>query len=214
LSGGLATQNEQDLAAMRLFLEGRNYQAGGRKIELVVEDDQSSPQVGLNKTRKLVESDNVDMVIGPQNSGIAIAMIEYLKQAGIVHLISAAGARVLTREKRHPLLFRSSCSTFQMSLAMSDWYFKNVGKDAIVIVSDFAGGRDTALEFKGAFSALGGRVANEIFAPLGTKDFAPYFAELRGAKAAGVFAFFPGADAVRFVQQYEQFGLKSLPLTG
>jgi branched-chain amino acid transport system substrate-binding protein len=214
MSGGLATQNEQDVAGMKLFLEQHNYQAGGRKIELIIEDDQGNPQVGLNKTRKLVESDNVDMVIGPQNSGIAIAMIDYLKQSGKIHLISAAGARVLTREKRHPLLFRSSCSTYQMSLAMADWFFKNLGKEAILVMSDFTGGRDTATEFKAAFAALGGKVVNEIYAPLGTKDFAPYFADLRGAKVPGVFSFFPGADAVRFVQQYEQFGLKSLPLTG
>jgi branched-chain amino acid transport system substrate-binding protein len=214
LSGGLATQNEQDIAGMKLFFEQRDYQAGGRKIALIIEDDQGNPQVGRNKARKLVESDEVDMVVGPQNSGVAIAMIDYLKQAGTLHLISAAGSRVLTREKRHPLLFRSSCSTFQMGLAMADWFAKNLGKEAITIASDFAGGRDSGGEFKLAFAQHGGKVVNEIWPPLGNKDFAPYFAELRGAKVAGVFAFFPGADAVRFVQQYDQFGLKDLPLTG
>lgn len=213
LSGGLATQNEQNIAGMKMLLEQHNYSAGGRKIELIIEDDQGNPQAGRNKARKLVESDNVDMVIGPQHSGVAIAMIDYLKQAGVIHLVSAAGSRVLTREKRHPLLFRSSCSTFQMGLAMADWNAKNIGKEVVAITADFAGGRDTVAEYKIAYAQHGGKVVKEIYPPLGTKDFAPYFTELRAANAPGVFAFFPGADGVRFVQQYEQFGLKNLPLT-
>ncbi len=52
------------LAALELYLEEIKYQVAGRKIELIVEDDEANPAVGLTKSRKLVEKDEVHLMTG------------------------------------------------------------------------------------------------------------------------------------------------------
>jgi branched-chain amino acid transport system substrate-binding protein len=215
LTGGLAAQCEQNIAATKMFFEKRNWEVAGRKIELVIEDDQANPQTGRNKARKMIESDAVDMLTGPQNSAVAQGIVDYLKQANALFIISGAGQRNLTREKRYPLLFRVSCSTYQTTLPMGDYLIKNYGKRIVGAFPDYSGGRDAMDELKLVLHTAGAEVIKEIFPPLGNKDFGPYFNDIKAAKPDAVFVFFPGADGVRFVQQWDQFGLKGqIPLTG
>jgi branched-chain amino acid transport system substrate-binding protein len=58
---------------------------------------------------------------------------------------------------------------------------------------------------------MGGEVVDEVWPPLGTTDFAPYLAKIaqHAGKVDRVWAFFAGSDAIRFVNQYDEYGLKS-----
>jgi branched-chain amino acid transport system substrate-binding protein len=70
-------------------------------------------------------------------------------------------------------------------------------------------------QFKGPYLAKGGKVLKEIWPPLGTTDFSPYLTDIKSINPPVTYDFMPGADAVRFVQQYSEFGLKEkMPLTG
>jgi branched-chain amino acid transport system substrate-binding protein len=81
------------------------------------------------------------------------------------------------------------------------------------VASDFAYGHEVAENFKSEFEAAGGKVVTDVYAPLGTTDFASYLSQLPDADVT--FAGFAGADAVKFVQQYDQFGIKDkMPLIG
>ncbi len=215
MTTGQAIEGKSHLDGFKLFLDQTSWTPGGRKIELVVADDEMKPPVGLQKTRRLVENDKVDCIIGPVSSGVALAMADYLKQSGTMWICSGAGVAGLTREKRAPYLFRTSCSTWQTNHPMGEWAPDHLGRTAILMASDYSGGRDTMAEFRQPFVAKGGSVAREIYPPLGTKDFSAYFADLKAQKADFLYAFFTGADSIAFVQQYEQFGLKQvLPLSG
>jgi branched-chain amino acid transport system substrate-binding protein len=215
LTTGQAQEGKAHLDGFRLCFDTIGWEQAGRKIELIVADDEMKPPVGLQKARRLVENDNVDMIIGPVSSGVAVAMADYLKQADKLWLCSGAGAAIITREKRTASLFRSSCSTYQTNHTIGDWAPDNLGHDAILMASDYSGGRDTIEEFRNAFVAKGGRVVKEIYPPLGTRDYSAYFADVKAAKPAFVYAFFTGIDSINFVQQYAQFGLKdAVPLAG
>jgi branched-chain amino acid transport system substrate-binding protein len=213
LTGSQAIEGKSHLDGFRLYMDQINWTAGGRKIELIAADDEMKPPVGLQKTRRLIENDNVDLLIGPVSSGNAIAMLDYVKQANKVWICSGAGLAALTREKRIPLLFRTSCSSWQTNSPIGAWAPEHLGHEAVLIAPDFAGGHDTMAEFRQAFTAKGGKVLNEIYPPLGNKDFLPYLADVKSAKPAFVYAFFSGADTVAFLQQYGQSGLKeTIPL--
>jgi branched-chain amino acid transport system substrate-binding protein len=169
--------------------------------------------VGLQKTRRLVENDKVDLLIGPVSSGTAVAMIDYVKQSKVTWICSGAGLAALTREKLIPNLFRTSCSSWQTNSPIGGWTAEHMGKTAVLIAPDFAGGHDTLAEFKKPFVAKGGNVLSEIYPPLGNKDFLPYLADVQSGKPAFVYAFFSGSDTIAFLQQYAQSGLKaSIPL--
>ncbi len=198
---------------MKLYFDEVGRKVAGRPIEFVVEDDEFKPQVGMQKLRKLVESDHIDVLTGPVSSGVANAVVDYVKQTSTPWVISGAALASLTREKKGPLIFRSSTTTWQTNAPLGEWTAKNLAKEIVAMASDFAGGRDSVDEFKSAFATADGKVVKEIYPPLGCADFSPYLADIKSAKPAAVYCFFIGGDAVNFVKQYDQFGLKAqIPL--
>ncbi|AMN41962.1 ABC transporter substrate-binding protein [Rhodoplanes sp. Z2-YC6860] len=213
-TGGLAYAAEGNLNGMSLYFESINWTVAGRKIELVKEDDQFNPQVGLQKAKKLVESDKVDLLVGIQASNVALAVLNYMKQQKAFYVVSGAGTDAITWD-RYPYLFRTSISAYQLSTPMANYVYDNLGKEIVTTASDYAGGRDVIAQFKGPYVKRGGKVIKEIWPPLGTTDFSPYLTDIKSINPPVTYDFMPGADAVRFIQQYSEFGLKEkMPLTG
>ena len=213
-TGGLAYAGEANFNGMSLYLDSINWTVAGRKIEIVKEDDQFNPQVGLQKAKKLVESDKVDLVIGIQASNVALAVLNYMKQQKAFYIVSGAGTDAITWD-RYPYLFRTSISTYQLSMPMANYVYDNLGKEIVTTASDYAGGHDVINEFKRPYLARGGKVIKEIWPPLGTTDFSAYLTDIKSINPAATYDFMPGADAARFIQQYSEFGLKEkTPLAG
>jgi branched-chain amino acid transport system substrate-binding protein len=213
-TGGLAYAAEGNLNAMNLYFDSINWTIVGRKVEIIKEDDQFNPQVGLQKAKKLVESDKVDLVVGVQASNVALAVLNYMKQQKAFYVVSGAGTDAITWD-RYPYLFRTSISAYQLSTPMANYVYDNLGKEIVTTASDYAGGRDVIAQFKGPYVARGGKVLKEIWPPLGTTDFSAYLTDIKSINPPVTYDFMPGADAVRFIQQYSEFGLKEkMPLTG
>jgi len=213
-TGGLAYAGENNLNGMNLYFDSVNWTVAGRKIELIREDDQFNPQIGLQKAKKLVESDRVDLVVGIQASNVALAVLNYMKQQKAFYVVSGAGTDAITWD-RYPYLFRTSVSSYQLSAPMANYIYDNLGKEIVTTASDYAGGRDVIAQFKGPYVARGGKVLKEIWPPLGTTDFSAYLTDIKSIDPPVTYDFMPGADAVRFIQQYSEFGLKEkMPLTG
>ena len=160
-TGAIAYAAENNFNAMSLYFDSIGWSIAGRKIELIKEDDQFNPQVGLQKAKKLVESDKVDMIVGVQASNVALAVLNYAKQQKAFYVVSGAGTDAVTWD-RYPYLFRTSISTYQLSTPMASWVYDNLGKEIVTTASDYAGGRDVIAQFKGPYLAKGGKVLKEI----------------------------------------------------
>jgi branched-chain amino acid transport system substrate-binding protein len=213
-TGGIAYAAEISLNAMNLYFDSINWTVAGRKIEVIKEDDQFNPQVGLQKAKKLIESDKVDLLVGVQASNVALAVLNYMKQQKAFYVVSGAGTDAVTWD-RYPYLFRTSISAYQLSLPMANYVYDHLGKEVVTTASDYAGGRDVIAQFKGPYLQRGGKVLKEIWPPLGTTDFSAYLTDIKSINPPVTYDFMPGADAVRFIQQYSEFGLKEkMPLTG
>lgn len=203
-----AALGNANLNGMNLYLEENGGSFAGRKVEIIKEDDEINPQVGLQKLKKLVEGDKCDLITGIQASNVAMAAVEYFRQSKAFYLCSGAGVTALSYVKV-PYFFRCSLSARTLNTTMGDWYYDNVGKEAVFISSDFTPGYTTRDEFKSVFAPRGGKITKEIFAPLGNNDFSAYLADIRNIAPAGVYSFFAGTDAVRFVKQYAEYGIKA-----
>jgi branched-chain amino acid transport system substrate-binding protein len=213
-TGGIAYAAEISLNAMNLYFDSINWTVAGRKIEIIKEDDQFNPQVGLQKAKKLIESDKVDLLVGVQASNVALAVLNYMKQQKAFYVVSGAGTDAITWD-RYPYLFRTSISAYQLSLPMANYVYDHLGKEVVTTASDYAGGRDVIAQFKGPYLQRGGKILKEIWPPLGTTDFSAYLTDIKSINPPVTYDFMPGADAVRFIQQYSEFGLKEkMPLTG
>ncbi len=205
-TGVLAYNGVHNVAGMRLLFDRLGWTVAGRRIELVQEDDQGNPQIGLQKIRKLVEDDKVDLVCGPQISAVAMAILNYVRDSKTFLVVSGAGNDAITWA-RLPYLFRTTITSWQLCHPMGAWVFEHLGKAAVLLGTDFAAGHDTLAEFKTAFTASGGRVLKEIYPPLGTADFSPYLTDLQAIAPPVTYNWFGGTDAVRYIQQYAQLGL-------
>lgn len=200
----------------RLYLDEVGWKAGGRKIELIKSDTEGKPPLGPTKARELVEKDKVNLLAGIIHSGVAYSIRDYIAEKKMPLILTNAGAPKLTREKKSPYIFRVSFANEQQDLA-GGWYaYNKLGmKKVAVIAPDYSAGHDKANGFMKYFTASGGKVVKQIYPPMGTQDFAPFLAEIRkiAKDIDGTWAFFAGSMSIRFIVQYDEYGLaKDAPL--
>ncbi len=208
-SGPSASTGDWNWSGVNVYLDQVKGTFAGRKVEVLKEDDQFNPQIGLEKVRKFVESDNVDLITGIQGSNIALAVLNYIKQSKAFLIISGAGTDAITWE-RVPYLFRSSISSWQLCHPLAEWIYDNLAKEMVVMSEDYAGGRDVAAEVIAPFVAKGGKIMKEIYVPLTVTDYSPYFTVVRSLNPPVVYNFSTGGShAIRFVQQWAQSGIKA-----
>jgi branched-chain amino acid transport system substrate-binding protein len=202
---------------VELYFDEIGKKAGGRAIQVIKEDDENNPTVGLTKLRRLVEQQKVNFVVGPVSSAVGLAIHEYVRKSQVIQINPVAFTRELTSpQKWSPNIFRVVETTDQTNYPMGKWMFKNTPyRNVVIAASDFSAGHHSVEAFKAGFEEAGGKVIKEVYPKLGTMDFASFLSAIDIKGADAVYAWFAGTDAVRFVQQYQEFGLKKrIPLYG
>src|SRR5215813_5058538 len=207
-TGVYAVLGESITQAMELVFARENWTVAGRKIEMIKEDDEMKPPVGVRKTEKLIDSDKVDILTGPVHSGILMGMRDKVHNSKTVLIVSNAGADAISRDRCSRWIFRTSFSNWQPCQPMGGWVAKNVSKEVFQIAPNYQAGKDMMAAFRETFTPAGGKVVAEDYPKLGETDYAPYLTKIKQSGAKAVFAFFSGTDAVNFVKQYDEFGLK------
>ncbi|MEE9419228.1 MAG: ABC transporter substrate-binding protein [Desulfatiglandaceae bacterium] len=192
-----------------MALEEVNYTVGGRKIELIPEDAAADMNVCLEKARKLVERDQVHIIIGPLMGDAHMAIAPYLANKKVLSASFYCGDIELTKYKNwfiYP-------TTLVGLTAPVGYYAAELGhKTMITAGTDYAGGHGFIKGIKMAFEEKGGKVVQEVWWPVGNKDFGPYLSSLKKADTIGYFVEGPSA-AQLFLSQYHEFGVKT-PLLG
>src|SRR5712691_1569800 len=208
-TGPLAPMARDIADGARFYVDEVNGEMVGRKVELIVEDYEFKSAVALTKTKKLVERDRVHVVVGVILSAAALAMKDYIHAQQVPFIISGyAVAEPLMMEKPSPYVFRTTFGASQVPTPLAQYvYDKLQARTAIVIGADTVGAIELVMAFARAFEAAGGKVVQELYPPIGTTDFGPYISRLR-RDVDVVATLLGGADGVRFIKQYEEFGLK------
>jgi branched-chain amino acid transport system substrate-binding protein len=212
LTGVFATYGRDIVDGAQLYVDEINGQMGSRKVKLVVEDYQVKPDVALTKMKKLVERDGAHAVVGIVLSAAAIAVKDYVTEKKVPLIISGFAVAENLTLQHNPYIFRVTYTGNMAAAPAAQWAYKNLkARKAAIIASDSVGPLEIILAWARAFEDAGGKVVQEVYAPLGTADFAPYVAQLRkDVDVIGVQAV--GADGVRFVKAYREFGGK-IPLS-
>src|SRR5215813_753839 len=211
LTGVFTRNGREAVDGTRLYFDEIGWKVSGRPIELLVEDYEGKPDVGLTKARKLVERDGVHMLKGIVSSAVGLAVAGYAKEKKMPVVVSADfGVSSLTvpGPLLNPYIFRWSQSGTGPGQAAADWAYKNAGwRKVVTIGSDYVGGLEVNGSFARVFCSLGGRIVQELWPPLGTADFAPFLTQI-DRTADAVVEFTPGADGLRFGRQYIEYGIK------
>jgi branched-chain amino acid transport system substrate-binding protein len=207
-SGVYAQLGEDITDAMELYFEERNNEVAGRPVELITEDTEADPQVGVQAARTLIEREEVDVLAGAVSTAVAYGVIDLTQRDNIPFVIANATGNDATRQGAQNV-FRVSASSWQVSYPMGE-YLVDEGVESVLLSSaDYAAGQEMSAGFREGFEAAGGEIVDEVFPPLGTNDYSSYLTRIRQADPPAVFSFYAGSDAVRFVQQYREFGIEA-----
>ena len=177
--------------------------AGGREIEYVVEDDQTTTKGAIEKARKLLSQDKVNVIIG------LIASLEHVA----VRSVTTPAKRLLiyTTYYEGGVCEKYFVATGQVPNQqiepMTKWLTKNVGKTVYVLGSDYIWPRKSTEAVEAAFQANGGKMVGAEFFPFGTQDFGPALEKVKAAKPDMVWIMVAGADGVTALKQYRSFGM-------
>jgi branched-chain amino acid transport system substrate-binding protein len=196
-------------------LKQRGGQLGGRAVEILKGDDQLDAKIGGEIARKFVTRDKVDIIIGTVGSNVAPVLQKICVDSGTPLIIPTAAANELTRSRCNSLVFRTSCSHWQLAHPMGPWLYARGIKRATTMAMNYAAGKEEIESFAESFKAAGGEIVDQKFPGVQELDYQAYFADVLDRKPDGIFTFFAGSNAVEFVKQYAQAGLKEkVPLFG
>lgn len=200
-----------------LWLQRNGNRFGNYEVTTVTADEGETPQTGVPAVQRVLQAEQVDVVVGIVNSAVALAAAPLVAEAKKILVVANAGAADITGAKASPYVWRSSFQNAQVAAAAGPYLAQqNLAGGVYLIAPDYAAGAEVIAGFRQAYEGAGGTIVGEARPPFGTtQDYQPFLAGIRQSGAAATFCFFAGAEAVRFVTQYAQFGLSpSIPLYG
>ncbi|WP_428908004.1 ABC transporter substrate-binding protein [Niallia sp. Krafla_26] len=208
LSGNFAAMGTPIKEGLELYFE-QNPKIDGRDVKLIFEDDAGDPQTALRKYEQLAANEGVDIIGGGTVGSIALALRDKADSDKTIPFINLVGSTdVLSWEKNSDYTWRTSFAAWQFGSTAGKYISDEIGKNAVVIASDYVAGHEMISDFVPNFEEGGGTVSEMIWVPLGTSDFSSYLTQIRNKNPEAVFMFIPGADGSRFIKQYQEFGLK------
>jgi branched-chain amino acid transport system substrate-binding protein len=197
--------------SFELGLDHHQRKLGGLPVEVIYEDDQFKPEVGVQKTQKLIESDKVDFIVGYIWSNVLLASLKPIVDSKTFTIITNAGPSQVAGELCSPYVFSTSWNNDQTPQAVGLYMNQKGVKTAFLIGPNYAAGKDM---LAGVASTFKGQViGQELTRWPDQLDFSAELSKARAAKPDAIFAFYPGGAGIQFITQYAQSGLKGqIPL--
>jgi branched-chain amino acid transport system substrate-binding protein len=210
-SGPTAVIGNDMRNSFELALDHMGRKMGGLPVEVIYEDDQQKPDVGKQKTEKLVQSDKVDFIAGYIWSNVLLASLKTAVDSQTFLISANAGPSQLAGELCSPYVFSTSWQNDQTPAAMGLYMNQKGVKSVYLIGPNYAAGKDMLAGLKSTFK---GQVLGEDYTVWPSQlDFSAELSKARASKAESIFVFYPGAAGVQFLNQYVQAGLKpQIPL--
>ncbi|MDE1946991.1 MAG: ABC transporter substrate-binding protein [Burkholderiales bacterium] len=210
LSGPAAALGQDQYDAFMLAVEQKGGKLGGVPVEVLKEDDQLRPDLGVQIAQKLVERDKVPIITGVTFSNVMMAIHKPITSAGVILVGSNAGPTPMAGADCSPDFFSTSWENDELHEAggqlASDLGYKRM----YVMAPNYQAGKDAIAGFKRDFK---GAIAGEVYTQVNQPDYSAELAQLQAAKPDAVYVFYPGGMAVNFVKQYRQAGLlDTIPL--
>jgi branched-chain amino acid transport system substrate-binding protein len=211
LSGGAAVIGNEMRDGFELGLDHLGRKVGGLHASVVYEDDQVKPEVGKQKTEKLIELDKVNFLTGYLWSNVLLASLKAAVDAQTLIVSVNAGPSQIAGELCSPWFFSTSWQGDQVPQAMGEYMNQKGVKTAFLIAPNYAAGKDVISGLKANFK---GQVVGEEYTKWPDQlDFSAELSKARASSPDAIFAFYPGGAGIQFLTQYSQFGLRGkIPL--
>ncbi len=208
LSGGAAAVGKTAAVGLQVAVERINKSGGilGREVKLIMEDDESKPDVGRRKTEKLLVEDEVDANVGGVLSNICLACMPVYQKHKVVNMISVCLDTTITTSKCNRYSFRPYDYAPAQAVAFGPYLVNKLGKKWHLAYADYSWGQSTKDAYAEAIKKAGGTVVGTTGIPLGTADMTPFLSKVSG-DFDGFFVIFFGKDAINIINQGYDLGL-------
>jgi branched-chain amino acid transport system substrate-binding protein len=206
LEGPFAAGGADGMRGAELAVKQRGGVVAGRKIEIIKASSDAKPDVAVNATRKLVEQDKVEIMVGPLSGGEGIAVKDYAKtQPNITFINGSSGAQAATLVSPAANFFRFNTEGAQWMVGLGKAAMDKGYKRVMIIAEDYAFPYSQVQGFMSEYCRLGGKVPEKAWVPLGGKDYSSVIAKIPKDVDA-LLVVLGGSDAVNFLTQYENAG--------
>jgi branched-chain amino acid transport system substrate-binding protein len=215
LTGVFAANAQDERDGWNLAIKDAGGSVAGRKIQTIFVDDASDPNQGLTDARQLVQTQKVDVLIGPIAANVGLAIRGFVASSGIPTLYPSACSVELATTEKTPNLILTGWTCDQPTLNFGKYVCDTLGyKHLTTVAMDYAFGWQVTGGFVSTYTAAGCRIDKQIWAPFNATDYSPYVSQIP-ADTQAVFDLAAGSAAVRFTQAYQAFGLMGkIPLVG
>lgn len=206
-TGHFASLTTYVIDGFNVAIESVNHKVAGRDIKVIIEDaGPGDPAFAMDKIRKLVESDQVDIILGPFNSDLRIGTLGYTSKKKIPSFAVVCDDEI---SLRFPYAYAWNQTTFQESRPFGWYAFDELDiKTVNTIGGDWHAGRAFIDGYVQGFTKeRGGKVVKQQFAPIGTTDFSSYIVAMPPADAIVVMSV--PSDAATFMAQAHSMGVLS-----
>src|ERR1700733_4540268 len=213
LEGTYTVLGEDGMRGYDLAVEARGGKVAGKEVETIVGATDASPDSAIRAVKKLVEQDKVDILISPLSGSEGIAIRDYSKTQPQITVMNAASGALETTYgdpsagvPPSPTLYRTNMDGAQWQAGLGDYAY-NVKhyKKIAVVGEDYSFVYTQVMGLTVEFCKAGGEISKRFWVPLGTKDFASVISSLPDDVDA-IYLGLGGADAVNFLNQYQQAG--------
>lgn len=205
MTGQQASTGRQIEAAARLYMAQNGDMVAGRKVELILKDDTSVPDVTKRMAQELIVKDKVNVLAGFGITPSAFVTAPLATQSKTPMVVMAAATSSIT--EKSPYVVRTSFTLAQASVALADWAPKNGIKTVVTLVSDYAPGMDAEKFFKERLTLNGGQVQESLRVPMRSPDFAPFLQKVRDIKPDALFVFVPSGAGAAVMKQFLERGM-------
>ena len=205
MTGQQATTGRQIEAAARLYMAQNGDTVAGKKVQLIIKDDTSLPDVTRRLAQELVVNEKVNVLAGMGITPSAMATAPLATQSKTPLVVMAAATSSITEAS--PYVVRTSFTLPQVSVALADWAPKNGIKKVVTLVSDYGPGINAEKFFNQRLTFNGGQVTEALRVPLRNPDFAPFLQKVRDAKPDALFVFVPSGAGAAVMKQFLERGM-------
>lgn len=211
LSGPNAAYGVDMRNSFELALDHLGRKMGGIPVEVIYEDDEQKPEVGKQKTDKLLQRDRVDFMAGYIWSNVLLASYKPVVDSKTFLISANAGPSQLAGEQCNPYFFAASWANEQNPMGVGHLLNQKNVHSLYIVAPNYAAGQDMANGVKSTFK--GKVIGQDMTNWPGQLDFSAEISKIRAAKPDAVYVFYPSRWGVQFLTQYAQAGLKKdIPL--
>ena len=187
----------------------------GKPIELLTQDHQHKPDIAATKAREWIDTQNLTMLFGGTNSGVALALAKVAQEKKRVYINNGAGSSALTNEQCSPYTIHYAYDTVALAKGTGGAVVDNGGKDWFFLTADYAFGHSLEADTTKVIKAKGGNVKGSVRHPLNASDFSSFLLQAQNSKAQILGLANAGGDTINAIKAAREFGInKSMKTAG